>query len=146
MTKYPSLVKLLSEDAYEKYFVDNYCKKVIKTFDGVIVYFPRSAFQHAFYKSSSRSLQDKKIFAIERAERLDWIKVALKDNKAQLFFGWNNKKKKSDYKRRVAIVKKNYIVIVQFKKDWKSATFITAFLDDANTAFRIALGEKWIKK
>ena len=145
VTKYPGLVKLPSEDEYEKYFIENYCRKAIKTFDGVRVYFPRHSFKHAFYKSSSRRVQDKKIFDTERAERLDWIAVALNDCKAGLYFGWDNFKKKSDYKRRVAIVQKDYVIIVQFKKDCSSATFITAFIADSKTLLQISLGEKWKK-
>jgi hypothetical protein len=75
-----------------------------------------------------------------------WIKAALEDPKAELYFGWDNKKKKHDFEKRVALVKGNYVVIINLKKDYSKGFFITAFVaDSGRTLGMIKRNPKWSK-
>jgi len=139
---YPQLLILNSEDDYYNYFKENYCRKCIYTFDNIRVFFPEHSFWHAFYVSGSRRRKDKSIFSKKRAERMPWIKTVLMDNSAELYVGWNNKKKCRDFNRRVAVVRENYVVIIQLKNE-KNAIFITAFVGDQQTIDKIRSGPEW---
>ena len=140
--EYSSLLKLEDESAYRQYFYDVYCKNPIKTFDGYLVYFKRNNFDHAFFKSSQKDhLKDS--FASERAERMNWIKAALQDPNAELYNGWDNKKKKVLNDRRVTIVVGNYVVIVRFNKQKSKAFFVTAFIANQKTINLIRSNKVW---
>lgn len=141
VTRYPAFIKLGDPQEYLAYFEQHYCAAKIFTFDGIRVFFPKSAFDHAFYRSCMRGT-DKSVFAVERAERIAWIKAALADSQAELYVGWNNEKKCFSPNRRVAIVMSDYVVIIQFQND-KKAFFITAFIADGYTLSRIRKGMKW---
>lgn len=141
---YPPLLNLASKDEYCKYFEENYCRQVIFTFDKIRVMFPKGAFNHAFYKSSSRRENKKDLFSEERAQRMPWIKVALADASAELYCGWDNKRKCVVKNRRVCIVVRDYVVIIQMKNKDK-AFFISAFIADQQALNKIRLNEKWQK-
>lgn len=141
---YPPLLSLKSPDEYRKYFEENYCNQKIYTFDKIQVLFPKGAFDHAFYSSSSRREQKKDVFSAERAERMPWIKVALGDSSAELYFGWDNKRKCVFLNRRVAIVVRDYVVIIQTKSA-DMAFFISAFIADQRAQNMIRLNPKWQK-
>ena len=138
---YPPVLNLADEQAYERYYFEYLCSKMIVTFDGIRVYFAKGAFKHAFYKSSDRKNPSKDVFAKERAERMHWIECALKDSEAELYVGWN-KKKGYEKSRRVALIVKNYAVIICIKND-KKAFFITAYLCDESTVVKIKAGPRW---
>jgi len=141
--EYPPLLKLEDESAYCQHFYNVYCKNPIKTFDGYLVYFNKNNFNHAFFKSSQKN-QIKDSFASERAERMDWIKIALKDSNSELYNGWDNKKKKALSDRRVAIVMGNYVVIIRFNKQKSKAFFVTAFIaDNQGTIELIRSNQVW---
>lgn len=141
--EYPSLLKLQDQSAYFKYFSDVFCNQPIQTFDGYFVYFKRNNFYHAFFKSSKKN-HIKDSFSIERAERMNWIKTVLQDPEAELYCGWDNKKKRAVTDRRVAIVKDNYVVIVRFNKQMSKAFFVTAFsADNRRTIKLIRSNSKW---
>ncbi|RKY36438.1 MAG: hypothetical protein DRP78_03675 [Candidatus Omnitrophota bacterium] len=112
---YPSLIILNSLDKYRKYFEEHYCNQEIYTFDKIRVLFPKGAFNHAFYESSSRRQKKKDIFSDKRAQRMPWIKVALADTSSELYCGWDNKRKCVVTNRRVAVVMRDYVVIIQTK-------------------------------
>lgn len=141
---YPPLLSLKSPDEYRKYFEENYCNQKIYTFDKIRVLFPKGAFDHAFYSSSSRREQKKDVFSTERAERMPWIKVALEDDSAELYFGWDNKRKCVVSNRRVAIVVRDYVVIIQTKSA-DIAFFISAFIANQRALNMIRLNPKWQK-
>ncbi|MFH1318058.1 MAG: hypothetical protein ABIH71_03485 [Candidatus Omnitrophota bacterium] len=84
---YPPLLILASTEEYFKYFEENYCRQIIFTFDQIRVLFPKGAFNHAFYKSSSRRETKKDVFSEEHVQRMPWIKVALADASAELYCG-----------------------------------------------------------
>ncbi|MBN1364520.1 MAG: hypothetical protein JW976_06925 [Syntrophaceae bacterium] len=141
---YPPLLNLQSPDEYRKYFEDNYCNQKIFTFDKIRVLFPKSAFDHAFYSSSSRRERKKDVFSTERAERMPWIKIALADDLAELYFGWDNKRKCVVSNRRVAIIVRDYVVIIQTKSA-DIAFFISAFIANQRALNMIRLNPKWQK-
>lgn len=145
---YPPLVRYASEDDYRRHYEQVYCRKPIVTFDGIKVRFRKDQFKHLFRESSRRD-GNKDQFSIPRAERIDWIKTALEDPDSERFVGWDNRKKRYDYKRRVAIVMGNYVVIIRLKNA-SSAFFVTAFVADTlttptrpSTIDQILKGPKW---
>ena len=140
---YPCLVKYLTWDEYRRHFKNKYCKKVIKTFDGILVRSMEKDFDHAFYESSSELSGKKDALSKTRAERIDWIETALLDPSAELYCGWNKRKNQFDNKRRVALVKGNYVVVIQILKSG-NARFITAFVADTpRTLVKIKQCPKW---
>lgn len=140
---YPRLVKYLTQDEYRRHFKEKYCKKELKTFDGISVRFLEKDFAHAFYESSTKLPDGKDIFSKIRAERIDWIETALLDPSAELYYGWNREKKRIDNKRRVALVNGNYVVVIQRRNSGK-ARFITAFVADTpRTLLKIRQCPKW---
>lgn len=141
---YPPLLNHNSPEEYRKYFEENYCNQEIYTFDKIRVLFPRGAFDHAFYESSSRREQKKDVFSTKRAERMPWIKIALSDASAELYFGWDNKRKCVVSDRRVAIVVRDYVVIIQTKSA-DIAFFISAFIANQRALNMIRLNPKWQK-
>ena len=141
---YPPLLILTSSDEYRRYFEEHYCNQKIHTFDKIRVLFPKSAFDHAFYQSSNRKEQKKDIFSQNRAQRMPWIKVALADASAELYFGWDNKRKCVVTDRRVAIIVRDYVVIIK-KKDAYRSFFISAFIADQQALNKIRLNPKWQK-
>lgn len=124
------LLELPSKNHYRRHFENIYCTGNIFTFDGIQVFFKKKDFDHCFYDSTN--FKDDK-FSKERYERINWIKETLEDPNADLRCGWNKRKKKVDSNRRVAIVNKDYVVIISIikKKDGSlKANFITAFVAD----------------
>lgn len=139
---YPPFVNYTSEDEYQQHYENIYCRAPIKTFDGILVRFKKSQFDHCFYESSRRN-GIKDVFSFERKLRIDWIKSALQDPQAELFMGWDNKKKRVSSKRRVAVVVENFVVIIQITGHNK-ANFVTAYLaDSTNTISKIKRSPKW---
>ena len=116
---------------YKKIYKKYYCKTPIKTFDGIEVVFYVSNFEHAFYESINRRTKDKARFSYKRANRIYWIKWILQNPDAQLYVGYNSKRKNYDNSRRVAICVDNYAIIIGIdRKNRKKAKFITAYLAD----------------
>lgn len=142
----PPLVIYKTSEEYKEHFISKYCGLPIETFDGYQVKFYDDMFEHAFYESSDRR-GSKDVFSEKRAERIDWIESVLKDKKAELYMGYDNKNKTNDNNRRVAIISEdNYVVIIQIIKNLK-AKFVTAYVADSpNTASAIRKNPKWVKK
>jgi hypothetical protein len=119
-----------------------YCSGPIPTFDGIMVRFRKEDFLHCFFESSNRDDQ-KDTFSTRRAERIDWIKAALQDPKAELFAGWDRKRKIHDRDRRVCVVSGDYVVIIALT-DKDKAYIITAFvIDDPRVLESIKRSPKW---
>lgn len=138
----PDLIALSSPEEYKKYYVEKYCKKDLVTFEGIKVKFYEDRFAHAFYESSDKSKGNKDIFSIERAKRIDWIEYALKNPKAELYVGWDKKRKKYDNSRRVALITpENYVVIIKIIGKNKGK-FVTAYYAD-NSAKKIRTAPIW---
>ena len=129
---YPPLVSYASPNAYLTHFEHVYCKGVIFTFDHIAVRFRKSSFRHCFFESSLRNkVKDK--FSQKRAERIDWIKVALEDPNAELYVGWDKKRKQYDNTRRVTLANGVYVVVIHLKTP-VTADFVTAYVADATTS------------
>lgn len=139
----PPLVHYDTEDGYRQHYEANYCQAMIRTFDGMPVYFPRQQFDDAFFESASRKARDKSVFSRERAERIDWIRTVLEDSDAALRMGWNRRTKRPNPRRRVAVAYGNYVVVVHVKRNRQSATFITAYVASQSTVGRILDGNAW---
>lgn len=135
----PPLLKGKTTAEYRSYYEATYCKGPITTFDGIMVRFRKRDFNHCFFESIKNKDDT---FSNKRAERVLWIRDALKNPNAQLHVGWDKKKKKPSLKRRVAVVYGNYIVVIQIIGHQK-ANFITAFVADPQTINKIRTSPKW---
>ena len=122
----PELVIGKTIEEYKGIFFKEYCCSPIITFDGIEVYFRRKDFNHAFYESKDK-VKDS-AFSKERSERIYWIKAALQNPSAELYVGYDNKRKRYVRNRRVTIVYGNYVVIIELSKNKPNhAMFITAY-------------------
>ena len=143
----PPKVCYATEQEYRTHFEQVYCQGPLVTFDGIPVRFRKSDFDHCMFESSQRN-RVKDTFSRERAERMDWIKAALIDASADLRQGWDNKKRRVDPNRRVAIAHEDFTVIIQVRKrktgDY-AADFVTAYVaSDSISKIRNKPG--WAKK
>jgi hypothetical protein len=125
---YPPLLSLPSEEVYRQHYEKVYCRETIRTFDGIEVRFSISRFSHCFFESTKRN-KVKDYFSIKRAERMDWIKVALQDSEAERYQGWDKSRKRYDKSRRVTIVMGNYVIVIALTSA-TAAKFITAYVAD----------------
>ncbi len=146
--EYPPFVKYATSDEYRAHYETIYCRHGISTFDGILVRFRRSQFQHAFYESSRQDGKKDKFSAV-RAERIDWIKAALEDSESERFQGWDRERGIYSRKRRVTVVMGNYIVIFDLTSE-TTGEFVTAFVDRGirtpgrqRTIDRIRSAPKW---
>lgn len=141
--KYKKLVaKDYTEGEFRQIWHDNYCCKPITTFDGIEVKFYDNNFDHAFYESSDRRLKNKDTLSARRLSRILWIKDALEDPDAEVHVGYLSKNQKQCAKRRVTLVKKDYVVVIQLYKE-KEAKFITAFVGDEDTIEKVKSDPLW---
>jgi hypothetical protein len=143
--KYPPYVLHSKPSEYARHFRSKYCQSSVTTFDGIEVSFHPSQFRHAFYTSRRGEGQSKTIFDFERAKRIDWIEAALKDRKAYLRQGFDTEKKIPRLDRRVCLVSRNYVVVIQLLKKRDRAVFITAFLANQRARNLILASPPWQK-
>jgi hypothetical protein len=148
---YPPLLKLATAAECRSHYENIYCRAPIVTFDGIAVRFRKSDFNHCFFESSRRD-STKDLFSAKRAERMDWIEAALKDANAELYCGWDKKRRRYDRSRRVAVVMGDYVVIIALTSP-TTAIFVTAFVADTpacagrpSTIDQIRKGPKWTQK
>ncbi len=139
----PALVHYSTEQEYRDHYQRCYCNVKISTFDGLRVYFPQQQFDDAFFESANRRARDKSVFSLARAERIDWIRAALEDPKAELYQGWDRDRKVIDRDRRITLVYGNYVVVLLVRRNRNSATFITAYVAGASTISKIRNGPRW---
>lgn len=138
----PPLVIYQKPVEYVTHFEMNYCRAVIKTFDGIRVYFRQTRFGHCFYESTNRD-NTKDLFSRTRAERIDWIKANLMDPSAELYQGWDKDKKANDTNCRVSVMYGNYVVIIRMNSNKPDrADFITAYVAD-QSILKIRSGPRW---
>jgi hypothetical protein len=135
----PALVIYATEDEYREHFRRVYCLGPVMTFDGIAVRFRTGMFDHCFFESIAARDDT---FSRLRAERIDWIASALQDPSAELFVGWDNKKKRPATNRRVTIVVGDYLTIIQMKGA-KDAVFITAFVAGPSTIAKVRRSPHW---
>ena len=140
------VVKDHTEEELRRIWAEEYCRKVIKTHDGIRVHFYDSNFDHAFYESSVRNgssnkPKSKDIFSSRRAARMMWIKDVLADKEAKMYVGYDSKAKGYTRSKRVSVVKGDYVVVIQLYKE-DQARFITAYVAD-NSISKITSGPEW---
>jgi len=139
----PPLVCYRTTAEYRTHYEHVYCRGPITTFGGIAVRFRKSRFPHCFYESTRRN-QIKDAFSVQRAERIDWIKATLQNPNADLYVGWDGKKKRYDPSHRVALVVGNYIVVIRMSGK-QSAQFVTAYVADSpSTLAKIKGSPKWV--
>jgi hypothetical protein len=142
MAAYPPLLSLADEAAYRAHFESLYCRGTVLTHDGMTVRFRKSDFDHCFFESTRRN-RVKDQFSRIRAERMEWIAVALQDVAAQRFQGWDRDTRKYDKNRRVTLVCGDYVVVIGVVS-LTSARFITAYVADTpSTLAKIKTSPKW---
>jgi hypothetical protein len=141
----PAKVNYATQAEYRQHFERLYCNGVVLTFDGIAVRFRKEDFDHCMYESSNRDgVKDQ--FSKERSERIDWIKATLESPEAELYQGWDGKRKCYLADRRVSVVYEEFVVIIQLlgpPQGQRRARFITAYLADNNFE-RIKRGPKWV--
>ncbi len=140
------VVKNYTEAELRRIWSEEYCRKVIKTHDGIRVHFYDSNFDHAFYESSVRNgsrnkSKSKDVFSRQRTARMMWIKDVLADKDAKMYVGYDSKTKKYSRTKRVSVVKGDYVVVIQLYKE-DQARFITAYVAD-NSISKIMNGPEW---
>jgi hypothetical protein len=135
----PVLVYYDREEEYRGHFYREYCREAVITFDGWVVRFRRAQFDHAFFESQ---VDKDDTFSRQRAERIDWIKIALQDPDVELRQGWDNKRKRAVPNRRVAIVFGSFVVVVRLKSP-PNAEFVTAFVATERTLMQIRTNPRW---
>lgn len=128
MADYSPLLSLADVDAYRARFELLYCRGTIETFDHIRVRFRKSDFDYCFFESSQRN-RIKDTFSLIRAERLEWIQVALQDPNAERFVGWHRDTKRYDNNRRVTLVCGNYVLVIAMTGN-SMARFVTAYVAD----------------
>lgn len=130
----PPRVLYATEDEYRLHFERIYCSGPVLTADGIPVRFRKEDFGHCMYESTHRDgVKDQ--FSKERSERIDWIKATLENPAAELYQGWDGKKKCYMNDRRVAVIYEEYVVVIQLlgaKSAPLRARFVTAYLADNN--------------
>lgn len=136
------VAKDFTEDEFREMWRKYYCRQTIYTFDGIRVKFYDSNFDHAFYESSDRHQANKDVLSFRRLSRILWIKDALEDPDAELYVGFLSKRHSKSDKRRVTLVKGDYLVVIQLYNE-NEANFITAFVGDEDTIKKVKSDPKW---
>jgi hypothetical protein len=130
----PPLLVLPGEEDYRAYFVTQFCRTSVATFDGITVRFFPEMFDHAFYRDSSPTAGDKANFDLQRAQRMCWIKSILADHTMELYKRVMPNRKV----RRIALEPTTpYVVIIQIdSRDPSRARFVTAYVVDSLRALQ----------
>ncbi|TVQ53254.1 MAG: hypothetical protein EA377_08480 [Phycisphaerales bacterium] len=138
----PPFVQYETTDEYRAHYERMYCQSPVPTFDGYQVRFRKDRFEHCFYESTRRN-KVKDQFSWQRAKRIDWIKAALQDPDAELYVGWDNKRKRHDHTHRVTVIVEDYVVVIRLSKRM-TAQFVTAYVADSQrTIDRIRSSPRW---
>jgi hypothetical protein len=138
----PPLLILPGQVEYRAYFASRFCQNPVITFDGIRVRFFASAFNHAFFRDSSRTAHDKANFDRQRAERMNWIRAVLEEPQMALYRRIMGNSKV----RRIALdLGTRYAAIIQIDDSSPGrARFITAYIVDSPRALaRMTLNPRW---
>lgn len=143
----PPLLIYATAAEYKTHYERHYQRATIITFDGIRVYFKPQKFGHAFYENSQGKAGAKDVFAPDRAQRMDWIRLTLENPNADIYVGWNKAKKCHEEDRRVSVVFDDFVVVIELslnKKGELKAEFVTCYLADQSIQ-RIRSSPKWDK-
>jgi hypothetical protein len=136
------LLVLPDDRNYRAHFEAQYCRAPVLTFDGIAVQFFPEMFDHAFYRDSSPTAQDKAVFDLQRAQRMDWIRAVLADPSVELY----RRVMPNSKVRRIALESTTlYTVIIQMDPRSSSrARFITAYVvDSASALAKMRANPRW---
>jgi len=120
----PPLLDLRSEEEYREHYVRTLVRgPAVVTRDGALVRFFEERFEHAFFKKSDRWRDSKDIFAVSRAQRMDWIRALLMSETAEMFrepcgLGQSN---------RLALDRSNRYLVVTVTVRPREERFVTAY-------------------
>jgi hypothetical protein len=140
----PKKVSYATEDEYRVHFARALCTGPVVTCDGIPVLFRKRDFDHCMYESSPM-LGRKVSFSRTRAERIDWIRATLENPAAELFQGWDRRKRRVDPARRVAVVYDDFVVVINVRKQTSGsfrAYFVTAYKAETSI-FKIRNKPRW---
>lgn len=140
----PALLMLPDEAAYQAEYECQLCLGVVTTHDGIRVYFERHAFGHAFYVTPMGG-GTKGALCPDRSQRLTWIAPTLQTANADLYQGYDSKKKVYVPNRRVAVMWDNFVVVTQLtqRKDGAlKGKFVTCYKAD-NSIGKIRTSPAW---
>lgn len=143
---YRRLLYLRNPGDYRRHFREAYCQEPVVTFDGVQVSFYEKHFGHAFFEGVSYGypyrVVPKTSFSFERAERIDWMRQALLDDDAELYWGLDRLGGGYTLKRRVCIAGGEYVVVIEYHRP-DEAEFVTAFPGSARTLRKLRHSPRW---
>lgn len=117
------------------------------TFDRIPVWFGPADFNHCMFESTRRD-GAKDVLSRDRVERVDWIGATLKNPEADLYCGWDKRRRRVDRNRRVAVVYEEFVVVIDVRRKADGtykARFVTAFMAD-NSIAKIRSMPKWTKR
>lgn len=143
---YPPKVIYSTVEEYRAHYEEYYCKVPIITIDGIKIFFPKDAFDHAFFESSDWQ-GAKDVFSKIRAERINWITATLQNPNAMMYQGWDGFNKRYVPDRRVSVVYEDFVVIIGLslsRKGELKGNFITCYQAD-NSIRKIKTSPHWNK-
>jgi len=121
----PPLLHLPDEAAFRAHFEAEYvCGLPVVTYDGIRIRFYANQFDHAFYTSSTPK-SGKDTFNLDRAQRMDWIRVVATDPGMEVY----RRVMPGGKVRRIMLEpRKQYVVVCEIlSSDPTQAVFITAY-------------------
>ena len=130
----PPLLYRPDAAAYRMHFIRHYCMTPVVTFDSISVEFFPEVFEHAFYRDSNPTANDKAVFDLARAQRLNWIRAVLEEPTCNLY----RRTMPGHRTRRIALEPTTpYAVIIQIDtRSLTRARFITAYIVDSTRALQ----------
>lgn len=134
----PPLLNLVDRQAYQEWYIANYCQAPIVTHDNLTVRFFKGDFVHLCHKENNDGVRD--VFQVDRAQRLPWLAVALQDALSQMYFGWQGGRVLHD--RRVCEYEQNYVVVIQLLKQ-DQARILTAFTMEHGSILKLRANPIW---
>lgn len=136
----PPLVRYGTEAEYREHYKRHYCRRDVRTTDGLRVYFNATRFEHAFYEG-----RGKYRFSPVRAQRIDWISATLAHPDAALYQGWNKDAKIYVPDRRVSVIYEDFVVVISLRLRGDNSlkgSFVTAYQAD-NSITKIRTSPRW---
>jgi hypothetical protein len=98
-----------------------------------------------FESTSHNEIKD--AFSIARAERLEWIRETLNNPRADLYQGWDRKKRRIDPDCRVAVAYEDFVIVIRTYLGVKGivkAKFVTAYMAEQSIG-KIRSMPRWEK-
>lgn len=135
-----AFLSLPDEASYRQRYIELYCRRPVFTRHGIRVVFKPRHFDHAFFESSDWN-GAKDIFSLQRAQRLEWIRIGLLDSNSEWRKGYNKKSHSYSDTRSVCIIAGDFVVIIRITGR-NRAEFVTCFWAD-NSINKIRMSPRW---